>query len=108
MPHQGLSLRDAVTIGRQAGAALSLAHPHLYDDRSAGYLRRYQAEGLTGIEAFYGAYDPGERARWIALADRLGLTCTGGSDWHGPETSSAAPCVDLPEDRSAALLAWLA
>jgi 3',5'-nucleoside bisphosphate phosphatase len=108
VPHHGLSLRDAIAIGRQAGAALSLAHPHLYDDRSAGYLRRYQAEGLTGIEAFYGAYDPGERARWIALADRLGLTCTGGSDWHGPGTSNAAPGVDLPDDRSAALLAWLA
>jgi predicted metal-dependent phosphoesterase TrpH len=107
-PHRALSLGDAVAIGRDAGAAMALAHPHLYDQRSAGYLRRYRSEGLTGIEAFYGAYDPRERARWIAVADDLGATCTGGSDWHGPEAPNALPGVDLPEDRSAALLAWLA
>jgi hypothetical protein len=108
VPNRALPLRDAIAIGRQAGAALSLAHPHLYDERSAHYLRRHKADGLTGIEAFYGAYDPRERARWIALADQLGVTCTGGSDWHGPEAPNAAPGVDLPDDRSAALLAWLA
>jgi predicted metal-dependent phosphoesterase TrpH len=108
VPHRGLSLRDALAIGVEAGAAMSLAHPHLYDDRSAHYLKRHKADGLTGIEAFYGAYDPRERARWTALADRIGAVCTGGSDWHGPEASNAAPGVDLPDDRSAALLAWLA
>jgi predicted metal-dependent phosphoesterase TrpH len=107
VPHRALPLREAIELGQAAGAALSLAHPHLYDQRSAHYLRRYKAEGLTGIEAYYGAYDPRERGRWIALADQLGLTCTGGSDWHGPEAPNAQPGVDLPEDRSAALLAWL-
>jgi predicted metal-dependent phosphoesterase TrpH len=108
VPHKSLPLADALAIGRAAGAAMSLAHPHLYDDRSAHYLRRHKSDGLTGIEAFYGAYDPRARARWIAVADQLGLVCTGGSDWHGPEASNAAPGVDLPDDRSAALLDWLA
>src|SRR5512140_262858 len=67
VPHHALPLGKAIEIGREAGAAMSLAHPHLYDDRSASYLRRYKANGLTGSEAFYG-----------------------------------------PDDRSAALLAWLA
>jgi predicted metal-dependent phosphoesterase TrpH len=107
VPHRGLSLAEALAVGRAAGAAMSLAHPHLYDDRSAHYLRRHRPDGLTGVEAYYGAYDPRERGRWIDLADRLGLTCTGGSDWHGPDTSKAPPGIDLPDDRSAALLAWL-
>lgn len=107
VPHRALSLDDALAIGRDAGAAMALAHPHLYDQRGVGYLRRYRGEGLTGVEAFYGAYDPRERARWIAVADELGATCTGGSDWHGPEASHAQPGVDLPADRSDALLAWL-
>jgi len=108
VPHRALALSEALAIGRAAGAAMALAHPHLYDQRSAHYLRRHRADGLTGIEAFYGAYDPRERARWIALADELGATCTGGSDWHGPEASGPQPGVDLPDDRSAALLDWLA
>jgi predicted metal-dependent phosphoesterase TrpH len=108
VPHRALPLHEAIAIGREAGAAMSLAHPHLYDQRSAQYLRRHQADGLTGIEAYYGAYDPRERARWIALADQLGVTCTGGSDWHGPEAPNAPLGVDFPDDRSAALLAWLA
>jgi hypothetical protein len=107
VPHRALPLVDALALGRDAGAAMALAHPHLYDQRSAHYLRRHRADGLTGIEAYYGAYDPRERARWIALADQLGATCTGGSDWHGPEAPNALPGVDLPDDRSAALLAWL-
>ena len=108
VPHRALPLREAIEIGRAAGAAMSLAHPHLYDERSAHYLRRHKADGLTGIEAFYGAYDPRERARWIAVADQLGATCTGGSDWHGPEAPNALPGIDLPDDRSDALLEWLA
>jgi len=108
VPHRALPLHEAIAIGRDAGAAMSLAHPHLYDERSAHYLRRHKADGLTGIEAFYGAYDSRERARWIAVADQLGVTCTGGSDWHGPEAPNAMPGVDLPDDRSAALLQWLA
>jgi predicted metal-dependent phosphoesterase TrpH len=107
VPHRALPLAEAIALGAAAGAALSLAHPHLYDERSAHYLRRYKAEGLTGIEAFYGAYDARERNRWLAVADQLGATCTGGSDWHGPDTSNATPGVDLPDDRSAALLQWL-
>lgn len=107
VPHHALPLAEAIAIGREAGAALSLAHPHLYDERSAHYMRRYKAEGLTGIEAYYGAYDGRERGRWIAVADQLGATCTGGSDWHGPETAGPMPGVDLPDDRSAALLQWL-
>ncbi len=105
--HHALKLAEAVALGRDAGAALSLAHPHLYDDRAAGLLRAHRPNGLTGIEAFYGAYNPGERARWQQVADSLGLVCTGGSDWHGPDDSNIEPGIDLPEARSDALLRWL-
>lgn len=107
VPHKALSLADAVTLGREAGAALALAHPHLYDERAGAMLRTYKAHGLDGIEAFHGAYDGRERSRWLAVADALGVVCTGGSDWHGPEEAQAEIGVDLPDDRSDALLRWL-
>jgi len=106
VPNRALSIADAVAAGREANAAMSLAHPHLYDSMSFDIIRTY--DGITGIEAFYGRYDARERKRWITLADERGLTCTGGSDWHGPEESEVQPGVDLPADRSDALLRWLA
>lgn len=107
VPHHALPLHEALAAGRDAGAAMALAHPHLYDALSGQLVKAHQADGLTGIEAYYGAYDPRERGRWTSLADQLGLTCTGGSDWHGPEEARVLPGVDLPPDRSDALLRWL-
>ena len=102
VPHRALSLVDALALGRAANAAMSLAHPHLYD---AKLVRDHAREGLGGVEAFYGGYDPGERAQWIELADELGLVCTGGADSHGPDDPVG---VELPDDRASALLEWLA
>jgi predicted metal-dependent phosphoesterase TrpH len=102
VPHRALTLAGAVELGQAAGAALSLAHPHLYDP---ALLRAHR--GIEGVEAFYGAYDPKERARWIEIADELGLVCTGGSDWHGPEDATFEPGVDLPDDRAERLTSWL-
>jgi predicted metal-dependent phosphoesterase TrpH len=107
VPHSALPIVEALAAGRAAGAAMSLAHPHLYDERGAAMLKRFAPEGLTGVEAFYGQYDARERGRWIQLADELGLVCTGGSDWHGPDEALTAPGVDLPDDRSEALVRWL-
>jgi 3',5'-nucleoside bisphosphate phosphatase len=106
-PQRNLPITEALAIGRASGAAMALAHPHLYDERSGALLRRHRADGLTGVEAFHAAYDPRERARWLALADQLDLVCTGGSDWHGPEEAMAPIGVDLPEPRAEALLRWL-
>jgi predicted metal-dependent phosphoesterase TrpH len=107
VPNKALSMADAIAAGRDAGAAMSLAHPHLYDSMSFEMVREYE---LGGIEAFYGRYDARERKRWIELADDRGLVCTAGSDWHGaeePEGSGVQVGVDLPADRSDALLRWL-
>ena len=107
VPHNALSLPDALALGRAAGAAMSLAHPHLYDHLGVALLRKHQPDGLLGVEAFYAVYDPHERKRWIDLADELGLVCTAGSDWHGPEDATQPIGVDLPADRGRRLFDWL-
>ena len=107
VPHNALKLPDALALGRAAGAAMSLAHPHLYDHLGVALLRKHRDDGLAGVEAFYGVYDARERARWIDLADELGLVCTAGSDWHGPEDASVQVGVDVAGDRGARLYDWL-
>ncbi len=104
VPHRALHLSEALALGCAAGAAMSLAHPHLYDHLSATLLRTHKDEGLSGVEAYYAAYDPRERARWCTLADELGLVCTAGSDSHEPTTPLG---VDVPVERSARLCEWL-
>lgn len=107
VPQHALSVADALALGRAAGAAMSLAHPHLYDQLGVSLLRAHHADGLAGVEAFYAVYDAHERKRWSDLADELGLVCTGGSDWHGPEDASAQIGVDVPGDRGKRLHDWL-
>jgi predicted metal-dependent phosphoesterase TrpH len=90
LPHRVWPIGEALAVGRAAGAAMSLAHPHYYDQRGAELVRRHRDDGLTGLEAFYGAYDMARRRRWIEVADDLGVVCTGGSDWHGTDREDLA------------------
>jgi len=104
VPHHALTVASALALGRAAGAAMSLAHPHVYDHLSAQLVRKHR---LEAIEAYYGAYDPRERARWVELADEHDLVTTAGSDWHGPADASCQVGVDVPAERAERLAAWL-
>lgn len=106
-PHHALSLADALALGRNANAAMSLAHPHLYDHLGVRLLREFHNDGLRGVEAFYAAYAPAERQRWLDLAKELGLVATAGSDWHGPDDAVAPVGVDVPDDHGKRLRDWL-
>ncbi len=74
----------AIALVRDAGGVPVLAHP-----RSPGYeigdevITRLAAVGLAGVEVFHPDHDDSERSRLAALATRLGLLMTGGSDDHG-------------------------
>jgi predicted metal-dependent phosphoesterase TrpH len=107
VPHHALTLTDALALGRAANAAMSLAHPHLYDQLGVALLRQHRGDGLLGVEALYAVYDQHERKRWLDVAEDLELVCTGGSDWHGPDDANAQIGIDVPDDRANALLDWL-
>jgi 3',5'-nucleoside bisphosphate phosphatase len=100
-----LSVVEALALGRAVGARMSLAHPHLYGDRGTELLRKHKDDGLSGVEAFYGAYDPPERNHWIEIAKHLGLVCTGGSDFH--KTGDSPPGIELAPQYATPLLEWL-
>jgi predicted metal-dependent phosphoesterase TrpH len=56
---------------------------HLGDHGTAGQIRQFQEQGLDGLEVRHPSHSPGTERRLSALAERLGLAVTGGSDWHG-------------------------
>ena len=105
VPHRLLPVRDALSLGRAANAAMGLAHPHLYDHLGVQLLRAHRDDGLSGVEAFYAAYDAKQRTRWTDLADELGLVCTAGTDFHTPADGELG--IDLEGARADALREWL-
>ncbi|MGH8928794.1 MAG: PHP domain-containing protein [Acidimicrobiia bacterium] len=86
-PRLRLSPEDAIGLARKSGAVPVLAHPHTLglnsSEEVAGTLRRLTDAGLIGMECYYSSYSPLEREGYAALAERFGLTASGGSDYHG-------------------------
>jgi 3',5'-nucleoside bisphosphate phosphatase len=75
---------DAIT---KAGGLPVLAHPYsLREDRDGRLektVRLLMNYGLRGIEAYYSKHTLEQTRAYLDLAARLGLTVTGGSDFHG-------------------------
>jgi 3',5'-nucleoside bisphosphate phosphatase len=105
-PHRRLGIAELLDRVRAAGGRAALAHPHLYADRGVAWLGGHRADGLTGVEAFYGHYDAAEQARWLRVARDLGLVACGGSDWHGPGTARDLG-VDIPSPFAERVVEWL-
>lgn len=94
LPKDVLTPRDAIALLHRAGGAAVMAHPGLVPLSASALDARVQAltegAGLDGLEAYYSQHSPAETARFLALARRLGLLVTGGSDFHG------TPKPDVP------------
>ncbi len=79
----------AVELLVGAGGVAVLAHPGLYGDRSGAkglpisVVERMVASGLVGIEAHHPDHTDEQRRHYEAVASRLGLLVTAGSDHHG-------------------------
>ena len=77
---------DAVALIDAAGGVCAIAHPGMWGDQSSvpdELIERMAAAGMRGLEVDHPDHTPEDRARYRALADRLGLIATGGSDCHG-------------------------
>jgi hypothetical protein len=78
---------EAIAMIRRAGGIAVLAHPFTLGlkkpDELALLVQELAEKGLEGIEVLY----PGHTEEMVALyedvAERFGLVCTGGSDFHG-------------------------
>lgn len=86
VPREELDPSDAALWIREAGGVPVVAHP----GRFAGGAFRWdeamadlQRQGLEGLEGYYGEYRAAEQKYFVALAARLGMVVSGGSDYHG-------------------------
>lgn len=81
-----LAANEAIGLIHAAGGVAVLAHPNnlQMDTRETeAYLRTLKTAGLDAIEARYNLHSPEDTTRYLALAKRLGLRTSGGSDFHG-------------------------
>ncbi len=82
--------QEALGFVREHNAVPVLAHPYWLNRGSLAateeYLREMKGYGLMGIEAIYPDHDAEWTQGLLAIASRLGLIVTGGSDYHGGKT----------------------
>ena len=91
-----LPVEQTIAAVHKAGGIVFLAHPLQYgwsERELEAVADRLARAGLDGLEAFYKPYPLETQDRLAALADRLGLLTTGGSDYHGPQHT---PGVEMP------------
>ncbi|MCR5716738.1 MAG: PHP domain-containing protein [Lachnospiraceae bacterium] len=94
IPRAKITPMEAVEIILSVGGIPILAHPILYhmsDEMLETLTREMKEVGLIGIEAIYSTYSAGEEREIRALAKKLDLAISGGSDFHG----AAKPKLDL-------------
>ena len=87
LPKEVLTPAEAIALLHSAGGIAVMAHPGLVPLNDDALARRVeslaQEAGMDGIEAYYSQHGPAQTSQFLALAGRLGLIVTGGSDFHG-------------------------
>ena len=99
VPRVGLDPAGAIRAIRAAGGLASLAHFPQAAERM-DLVRGLIAAGLNGLETHHRSFDADTRARMHSVAVSLGLTETGGTDFHGdtgPYSESHA-ALAMPAD----------
>ena len=98
VPKDKLALPEAIELLHAEGGLAVLAHPYLLGlsgPALAETVGRYRDAGLDAIEAFYTEHSQYQTLEYLALARKLGLAVSGGSDYHG----AAKPGVELGRGR---------
>jgi len=95
-------LAEVATLVHRHGGLVSAAH--LRDRATQNTLKAFQEQGLDALEVLHPSHPPELKPRLAALAGRLGLLTTGGSDWHGGAGADNARSFPGSE---AVPMAWL-
>lgn len=86
VPKHALPPMEALRLIGEAGGACVLAHPGMWrgsDTVPDALIEEMAAGGMAGLEVRHPDHDEVMRAKYAAIADRLGLVATAASDCHG-------------------------
>jgi predicted metal-dependent phosphoesterase TrpH len=86
VPKHALEPLAALALIRDAGGVCVLAHPAMWKGSGAvpdALIEEMAAAGMGGLEVDHPDQDDAQRAHYRAMAQRLDLVPTGGSDCHG-------------------------
>jgi 3',5'-nucleoside bisphosphate phosphatase len=81
VPKYKISASDAMDLIHQADGLAVLAHPGL--NHCDHIIPHLAGNGLDGLECFHTKHSSTQSEYYLALAQRLNLAVTGGSDCHG-------------------------
>jgi len=92
------TLQQVTALVHEVGGIAVAAH--LGDHGTEAQIRQFQTQGLDGLEVRHPSHSSGTERRLSAIADRLGLGISGGSDWHGDselgDSHAALGGLDVP------------
>lgn len=96
---------DALRLIKEAGGISVLAHPAVYD--SYDLMFELIEKGLDGIEVWYPRANPNDDVLLANVAQQHNLIKTGGTDFHGVNSSSVNPIgtCTTPDDELKKLIA---
>jgi len=89
---KGILPELAIRMTLEAGGIPVLAHAplgdgskgcHLTDEETGCRVKRFTEYGLKGLECYYSAFTPEQKALMLSLAEEYNLLITAGSDYHG-------------------------
>ena len=86
VPKHALHPLDALDLIKRAGGVCVLAHPGMWGTQGEvpdALITEMAQRGMVGLEVDHPDHDDAQRARYRAMAERLGLIITGSSDCHG-------------------------
>ncbi len=81
VPHSEIGTFEAIELIESAGGIAVLAHPGRMNNDAL--IPEFVDGGLKGLEVYYPTHNPQQTAKYLELARKYHLFCTGGSDYHG-------------------------
>ena len=89
-----MNYEESMELITKAGGVPVLAHPLLYkmsDTNLENMMVKLRQKGLKAVEVYYSTHSNSDTQHIMAMANRVGLIYSGGSDFHG----ATKPKIDM-------------